>query len=108
VALRPVYSVQFLCLAPLLAHNFVEVPEGSIMVVRDIDVFEASGDASTFMAWEGPSGNTLWLVAGQTAPTTRTYQWRGRQVFNPGESWDLHSISGTWDAQVSGYLLSTP
>lgn len=92
--------------APALPNNFVTVPTGVRIVLRDIDAHEESGVAGTVMALQSPAGGNLWVAQRVLASDSGNAQWRGRQVFNPGESFNFHVFSGTWSLQASGYELT--
>ena len=106
MALRAVYSVQIMCLAPMLPSNTVVVPDGVRMIIRDVDAVEVGGSTPAQLVWQGPAGNQLWWATRSAAGAAEFFQWRGRQVFNPGESVIFSVVSGTWDIQVSGYELT--
>jgi hypothetical protein len=108
MALRPVYSVQIMALAPALPHNFVTVPDGVRIIVRDIDAVELTGGGAGACQFVGPATNVIWAFQRGATLNTAVGQWRGRQVFNPGESFDFQAVSGTWDVQISGYELTLP
>lgn len=108
MALRPVYSVQLIAVAPALANNFITVPDGSVIVLRDIDAHEVGGTTGGQLAVDGPAGNTLFVFTRTSGTVPQNFQWVGRQVFNAGESFNFRVVSGTWDVQASGYLLATP
>lgn len=103
---RSVYSVQLLCVAPLLPATFVECPSGVKIVLRDIDVREESGGAPTTLLVNGPAGGSFWAAQRTTAGELGFFQWRGRQVVNPGESVEFIPLSGTWSVWASGYELT--
>jgi len=106
VALRAVYSVQLMALAPALPVNTVVVPDGSRLILRDVDATEQSGatDAVAYVA--NAASGVLWWLETTHQPIGTSFQWRGRQVFNPGESIVFHVLSGTWGIQMSGYQLT--
>lgn len=80
------------------------VPAGSIVVIRDVVLFQYAGSPSTaactdlagaHVAFSGPA-----VVPGGD-------HWEGRQVFNAGEEVVIGTAAGDWTYAVSGYLLST-
>lgn len=107
MALRPVYSVQIMALAPALPVNTVVVPDGSVLVIRDIDLREESGTTAATSYLQNAAGGILAIWANSTENAERGFSWRGRQVFNPGESIVFHVVSGTWSIQMSGYELTS-
>jgi hypothetical protein len=106
MALRPVYSIQIMALSPCLPVNTVVVPDGSRIIVRDLDVTERTGATGEQLAFENAATGFIWLLSSTPGVGVNSFAWRGRQVFNPGESITVRVISGTWDAQMSGYELS--
>lgn len=86
------------------------VPAGFIAVVRDLDAYcdATLGFATLFL--HGAIGQAIawhhWDVA-----TTDQFQWRGRQVYEPGELIEVEADTGIGvgiDVTVSGYLLALP
>lgn len=106
MALRPVYSIQIMSLAPALTINTEVVPTGSRIIVRDIDVVEVGGIANAVIVVRNAAAGLLWAVDRGAATGNFVAQWRGRQVFNPGDSIVVQVVSGTWDIQMSGYELT--
>lgn len=105
---RPVYSTQLLCAAPVLPNTFVTCPTGVVMVVRDIDAHETTGSIGATLLLQSPAGGPFWAASRHTSAADELWQWRGRQVLVGGETIELVTVSGTWAAWISGYLLSTP
>ena len=84
------------------------MPAGFVYVLRDIDLFELTGAAATFAQVLSPVIGVLALFAGQLEPTTRSYAWRGRQVYADGEQVGFQVLAGTWSITASGYQLTLP
>jgi hypothetical protein len=106
VTLRPVYSVQIMSVTPALPLNTVVVPDGSRIIVRDVDAIEVSGGGTGACQLLSASGGVLWVFQRGSTLNSAVGQWRGRQVFNPGQSITFQVVSGTWDVQISGYQLT--
>lgn len=106
MASRPVYSIQILSLAPALPVNTVVVPAGARIILRDVDAVEVSGTVDALLVVKNAAGGYLWAANRFDAPSNYNAQWRGRQVFNPGESIVVQVVSGTWEIQMSGYELA--
>lgn len=102
---RPVYSIQIMSLAPALANNIVTVPDGARIIVRDLDAIELSGVTSSAVQFYNAAGGVLW-ASSRSASGIWQVAWRGRQVFNPGQSIRFQVVSGTWNVQISGYELT--
>lgn len=103
---RPVYSIQIVSLSPIVGpRSTTVVPDGVKIIVRDVDIWNASGVAGDSFGFQSAASGYLWLVK-RAAADVGTYQWRGRQVFNPGESIVFEVFSGTWAVQASGYELT--
>lgn len=79
-----------------------------VLVIRDVDVYWGGGvSAGVSVRLIGAAGQTIWEV--HVNPSTppydsQTWQWRGRQVIKPGESFQLVSNMPV-DVTVSGYSL---
>lgn len=105
-----VYSTQLAAQKAFNGTLDVLVPTGFILVVRDIDVsFFGNGTTGSFNFF-GNISNELWGVA-FAASGFQTAQWRGRQVFETGQMFQLTTTggSGHWpDFQISGYKLTLP
>lgn len=106
-----VYSIRILATAGLtVASGFVGpiVPDGLVYVVRDIDARSNTGITGDQLAFYNQTAGILWapqLVAGGS---DEGFQWRGRQVYNPGERVMVQSFSGEWTVSISGYQLTLP
>lgn len=105
---RAVYSVQLMSLAPVLPSQTVVVPDNVKIIVRDVDVYENSGNVNAELVVDSAAGGTLWAALWVTHPLYSGWQWRGRQVYNPGESIRVQSLVGSWSLQMSGYELTLP
>ena len=108
---RDVYSLRIFATGALTSSAGVVgpiVPAGLVYVLRDVDLFETTGAAGTFAQILSPVAGVLALFAGQAEPTTRSYPWRGRQVYAVGERVGFEVVSGTWSITASGYQLTLP
>lgn len=106
MALRPVYSIQIVSLAPALTSQTVTVPDGSRIIMRDVDARAESGATNDELAVYNAAGGILWAAKVFAGGDPFVYQWRGRQVYNPGEGIQIKVFQGTWSIQISGYELS--
>lgn len=84
------------------------VPDAFNYVVRDIDVVERSGSLPAELLFTSQVGALLWVVERNAAGDPIVGQWRGRQVFQPGERVGVQAVSGSWDVAISGYQLTLP
>lgn len=77
------------------------------MVVRDINLYINLDLVTSGKAFfqNFTQHNALWRWDAQSGGSTNAY-WQGRQVFPAGSQYGIHIESGTWDVQLSGYLLS--
>lgn len=84
------------------------VPADFIYVVRDMDVVAQTGATNDEFGIANPTGGLLWF--GKIAATNPQFvwQWRGRQVYSPGERVLVLPLAGKWDVCISGYQLSLP
>lgn len=105
---RPVYSSRFIQQRGLSSSTSFAVPSGFIAVVRDLDAYcdATLGFADLFL--EGATGQAIawhhW-----DATTQDQFQWRGRQVYEPGELIVVTASTGIGvgvDVTVCGYLLT--
>lgn len=102
-----VYSVQFVALAELTGSHGLDVPAGYKYILRDVDVVNRSGSAVAF-GLVGSAGQFVWYWDPLYNANALGGQWRGRQVFNPGEQIVFNALSGAWDVTASGYALTLP
>lgn len=100
-----VYSTQLLQLHGASAGSF-EVPAGYACVVRDADCFYPGG-AGQSAQLEGPAGGIFAYFPFSAAINGVLVSWRGRQVFNPGDT-IVFAATSDMDIMVSGYLLTLP
>lgn len=98
------YSTSFAALQGLSGDHALTVPSGEVWVIRDIDVY-ADDFAPAEFYFIGASTQTIayWQSSGASTPST--YQWRGRQVFEPGETIILRATNAA-DVTMSGYRLT--
>jgi hypothetical protein len=95
-------------LSPALPSQSVEVPDGSVIVLRDIDAYESGFTPNVgLIVHNAASGRLCTFLTGSTWVSTN-FAWRGRQVYNAGEFIEVSIGGGDWDIQLSGYELSTP
>lgn len=84
------------------------VPDGLIYVVRDIDINGVTDTTGDVIAVFNPLGGNLFICREEAGQLNDNHQWRGRQVYSPGEPVQLESFGGTWDVMISGYQLTLP
>jgi hypothetical protein len=105
----PLYSTSLIQVQGLVGTESISVPAGQVIVVRDIDVY-ATGVISapfTYVFAHGSNGQAFFYY--QWQPAVQAWEgWRGRQVFEPGTTFDVESFNGPVDVSVSGYVLSSP
>lgn len=103
----PVYSVRLfeaLGLEDVVSFTCVE---GFTTVIRDVDIFFYAHDTESGFSLAGALGQYFWVVTVPAGDGT-TLQWRGRQVFNPGDTVGVGVGPGQVDVTISGYQLSLP
>lgn len=108
MAREPVYSIRIFAQGALTGTHPVTVPAGLVYVLRDVDVWsrtQTSGDAFAIL---GSNAQLLWFVAIPPLVNPWIGQWRGRQIFNAGETVTFESAGGEWDVTASGYQLTLP
>lgn len=106
----PVYSLRIFCGAVNVASGTVGpiVPPGFIYVLRDVDINTETGAAGDVFTVLSPLNLNLFIVRTSDPQGGTNRQWRGRQVYSPGEKVGFKSFGGTWDVMASGYQLSLP
>lgn len=78
------------------------VPAGAVDIVRDIDAFTVTpGAVVLYLRTDGSSWTAL-PSAGISTPLS----WRGRQVLEAGQTFDVSVAVGTVFLRVSGYRLA--
>jgi hypothetical protein len=82
------------------------VPDGYVLVVRDVDVVSGGG---AIIIWLWGINDVCKISAGQFTieAITQHQSWQGRQVLNAGEACYFAS-DGSTDGAISGYLLVIP
>lgn len=103
----PVYSTPFFHVRGLSGAVTYTVPSGLVAVVRDIDIYSANGSPgnTVFRLEDGSSGATVvFLDYGFSG--SGMLMWRGRQVWNAGQSFVITQLGDLIDVNVSGYLLT--
>jgi hypothetical protein len=104
---RPIYSTRFFQISGLTGTHPYTVPAGFVAVVRDLDAFADPTISGSDLFFQGVATQTIWW--NNFPVDQRSYgSFRGRQVFNPGETWFVTVDGDPVDVTVSGYLLTTP
>jgi hypothetical protein len=104
----PVYSLRIFSQGILDIEKHVIVPDPYIYIVRDIDVTERAGSTSSSFFFEGDEGQIIWAAYASVSGIFKSAQWRGRQIFYPGEPIGFNASVGSWDVTCSGYQLTPP
>lgn len=105
-----VYSVRFYAAVGLAPGSYTvyTVPPGYTAIVRDIDCYSSAGVSNAEIYFEGNLGQTF-FHAEVVATTQDSPQWRGRQVFEAGDTISVNvGGASNWDVTISGYLLALP
>jgi hypothetical protein len=100
-----VYSTRFIDNAALSLLDVYTVPAAFVAVVRDIDVVIGVNIGAFEFTFIGTGGARLWTFNGPSS-AGEAAQWRGRQVFQGGESFALEATGATFSYSACGYLLS--
>jgi hypothetical protein len=98
-----VYSCQYVAIQGLDSTLVQACPAGVVVVIRDIDVYCAAALGGDFR-FIGNNNQTIDYWSAEAGDAGHTHQWRGRQVFNPGNAFSV-STTVPMDVTVSGYLL---
>jgi hypothetical protein len=102
-----VYSTQFIVAVGLTGTSSFACPSGFRMIVRDVDCYSDSVASAGDLFVRNPAGGTIfWQHVG--VGVQQIGQWRGRQVFDPGDVLAVVATGTSWDVMVSGYLLTLP
>lgn len=105
MAALPLYSAVLIASHAFTGEASLEVPDGLVLVVRDIDAVVGVQAGTSVWAYDN-DGVQFWGVNfGVTTLPFNTLSWRGRQVI-PGPSFLHISTSAAADIRASGYLLS--
>lgn len=82
----------------------ITVPAGEVWIVRDVDAYSGAVVGTVTVRFlDIDTGGTIWENTGGI--NTATYaSWRGRQVFEAGDSFAF-SASDLSDIRASGYKL---
>lgn len=102
-----IYSARFAAAHLASSSVSVTVPANHTYVVNTVDLsFEALG--STIGVFYGVGGIPIFAVAGSDLARGSWWGWRGRAVFNPGETFSFGTFDGVVDITASGYDLTAP
>lgn len=109
--MRPIYSVVFaqLTFGGAGPVTVFEVPEGMTYVLRDVDG-QGPTDSAPVILSELSSDQQFAVIPGIEEPsgTFLVYTWRGRQVFEAGETLQIACVYDLRFARLSGYALTNP
>lgn len=103
-----IYSTQLIAVhdQPAVLPASFTVPPDRLCIVRDVDVYFGSSLATRVVYFEGSASQIIWQES--VGPNLAGWRsWRGRQVFNPGDSFQVFATD-VFDVSVSGYLLTPP
>ena len=102
-----IYSARFASSRLASASVVVTVPDGHTYVLNTVDL-TWEGTGSTIAVLYGNTGVPIFAVAYTDLERGSWWGWRGRQVFNGGESFTFETFDGTVDVTASGYDLTSP
>lgn len=80
------------------------MPEGKVAIIRDIDLIAVDSGTNQISFRNQTTAEALAIFT--TAVPLTSIPWRGRQVFNAGETMGYYIVAGSWFLTGSGYLLS--
>lgn len=80
-------------------------PPGEVWIVRDIDV--VNGELLNNVLWLGSAGQVIWANSFGGTIAFDFASFRGRQVFEPGDTFHFHTTAPL-DITASGYALTLP
>lgn len=103
-----IYSTQIFAQAGVTTDQSFDVPTGLVYILRDLDAYNGGGAGSAEVFLVGSDGQAIAWFRQTPGSDASTFEWRGRQVLEEGQSFGFHVASGTWDLTLSGYVLSSP
>ena len=104
--MAPVYSSRFAGIQGLDGVAGFTVPPGVVWVLRDLDAYY-NGFTVASIHLLGSTMQTIWYNGFGGGGNPQYASWRGRQVLNPGEGFQLTTDQAI-DVTVSGYVLTLP
>ena len=110
MALRPVYSTQFICGDSAAEYDYT-CPDGYVALVSCIDVVTDSGveGAGTIIAGLAQLGGSSGYVWTATYFGPLVYvKFRGKIILTPGDYIAVVSFGDNFSCSASGDLLSLP
>lgn len=102
------YSVSFGTITSHIAKQtlFTDPNDGSTYILRDLDVtLNGSHDGHIYFNPAAGPDTELFYCDNLANTNSRSFQWRGRQVFPPGWKLNVLSSSGFITVTGSGYHL---
>lgn len=108
---RDVYSIRIFASASLTASSGIVgpvVPADFVYVLRDVDAVELTGSGTGAFQIIAQTLGVLYAFQRGATLASAVAQWRGRQVYGPGEKVGFEVVTGTWSIAASGYQLSLP
>jgi hypothetical protein len=105
-----VYSINLFTGLPPGGDGVVyTVPVNQVVVVREIDLLNYSGEvASTQVQVTVPGSGSATLVFENELANLTTYQWQGRAVIPSGSTIVFSATYQEVQALICGYLLGAP
>jgi hypothetical protein len=101
------YSVSIMQVQGLTAPQTIEVPDGKVLVVRDIwSYWNSATEAFSKLYVTGDFAQTFWFVLYDQLDTQPIAFWQGRIVLHT--QLVAYTDGGAIDVSISGYLLSLP
>jgi hypothetical protein len=101
------YSTQlFIGTLPPELTTLYTAPNGSVTVVRDVELFCNTAANSLFYLGVAKSGIIVPLIAAGTAEALQHFQWQGRVVLQPGDQVVGNSGGPSMVCAASGYDLA--
>lgn len=104
----PVYSASFFSVPEATGRDVLTVPDGQVWILRDIDMWSNGGLAGAEIFFFGSSDQIFWDRVSDGSKGDSWFQWHGRIVFTPGQTWGSQVLAGTWGITAGGYILTLP
>jgi hypothetical protein len=98
------YSHRFIGRKALTGTAVFTCPAGHVAVLRDVAVYSNTTLGGELFV-EGSEGQAIYR-SGAVATVAHYDHQDLRQVIEPGETFTVRVVSGTWDVSLSGYLLT--
>lgn len=106
--MQNVYSVCFLDVQGLSGAATYTVPAGMRAIIDTCDFYVGAQTPPGTVRMQSNATNASWFYDKAPINEDAYMSWRGRQVFDEGETFQASSATAPCDVRVSGWLLTLP